>query len=109
MLQDKSAPGKSAVFTRWLDAEAIKTPEFALTEWFDEQGGVSARMLFDHREDREDREDRDETINLADEPAYSDRVEAMHRELMKNIQEREVISVASPPPLPKFVQKNLFR
>ena len=103
VLQDKSAPGKSAVFTRWLDAEAIKTPEFALTEWFDEQGGVSARMLFDHREDR------DETINLADEPAYSDRVEAMHRELMKNIQEREVISVASPPPLPKFVQTNLFR
>ena len=103
VLQDKSAPGKSAVFTRWLDAEAIKTPEFALTEWFDEQGGVSARMLFDHRTDR------DETINLADEPAYSDRVEAMHRELMKNIQEREVISVASPPPLPKFVQTNLFR
>ena len=103
VLQDKSAPGKSAVFTRWLDAEAIKTPEFALTEWFDDQGGVSARMLFDHREDR------DETINLADEPAYSDRVEAMHRELMKNIQEREVISVASPPPLPKFVQTNLFR
>ena len=85
VLSDPDAPGKDAVFMRWLDAEAIKTPEFALSEWFDEQGEVSARMLYDHRNDR------DETINLASEPEYRDRVEAMHRALMENIREREVI------------------
>ena len=79
------APGKDAVFMRWLDAEAIKTPDFALSEWYDEQGEVTARMLYDHRNDR------DETINLADEPEYRDTVEAMHRELMNNIRDREVI------------------
>ena len=93
LFSDPEAPGKSAVFTGWLNAEAIKTPEFAFTEWFDEQGEVTARMLFDHRNDR------DETINLAEEPAYRDRVEAMHRELMQNLQEREVIRVASLPPI----------
>lgn len=87
------APGKSAVFTGWLNAEAIKTPEFAFTEWFNEQGEVSAKMLYDHRNDR------DETINLADEPAYRDTVAALHRELMQNLREREVIRVASPPPI----------
>ena len=70
---------------RWLDAEAIKTPDFALSEWFDEQGEVTARMLYDHRNDR------DETINLAEEPEYRDTVEAMHRALMENIRDREVI------------------
>ena len=119
---DPEEPGKTAVFTGWLNAQAIKTPEFALSEWFDEQGDVPARMLFDHGKDR------DETINLADEPEYRDRVEAMHRELMQNIQEGEVIRVASPltinrksmllitywswpmvpSPLPKFVHTKLF-
>lgn len=93
LLSDPNAPGKAAVYLRWLDAEAIKTPNYALSEWFDEQGEVSARMLFDHRDDR------DETVNLADEPEYRDRVEAMHRELMRNVQEREVISVVSPLPI----------
>ena len=91
VLSDPNAPGKAAVFMRWLDAEAIKTPDFALSEWFDEQGEVSARMLYDHRNDR------DETINLADEPEYRDRVEAMHRALMENIREREIIDGASLP------------
>ena len=93
VLSDSGAPGKAAVFMRWLDAEAIKTPEFALSEWFDEQGEVSARMLFDHRNDR------DETVNLADEPAYRDTVSALHRELMQNLREREPIRVVSPPPI----------
>ena len=73
------------MYLRWLDAEAIKTPDFAFSEWFDEQGEVTARMLYDHRNDR------DETINLAEEPEYRDTVEAMHRALMENIRDREII------------------
>ena len=90
VLSDPDDPGKGAVFIRWLGTEAIKTPDFALSEWYDEQGEVSARMLYDHRNDR------DETINLADEPEYRDTVEAMHRELMNNIREREVIDLQAP-------------
>ena len=77
--------GKDAVYMRWLSAEAIKTPEYALTEWFDEQGDVSARMLFDHLADRE------ETINLAGESDYEDTVEGLHRLLIQSIRTREVI------------------
>ena len=93
LFSDPEAPGKAAVFTGWLNAEAIKTPEFAFTEWFNEHGEVSARMLYDHRNDR------DETVNLAADPAYRDTVESMHGELMQNLREREVIRVASPPPI----------
>ena len=89
VLSNPDAPGKAAVYLRWLDAEAIKTPDFALSEWFDEQGEVTARMLYDHRNDR------DETINLAEEPEYRDTVEAMHRALMENIRDREVIDQAT--------------
>ncbi len=85
LFSNPQALGKPAVYTRWLNAEAIKTPEFALTEWFSEQGDVSARMLFDHREDR------DETINLAAESDYKDTVEGLHRLLIESIREREVI------------------
>ncbi|MYF69668.1 MAG: sulfatase [Proteobacteria bacterium] len=85
VLSNPDAPGKEAVYLRWLDAEAIKTPDFALSEWFDEQGEFTARMLYDHRNDR------DETINLAEEPEYRDTEEAMHRALMENIRNREVI------------------
>ena len=93
LFSDSEAPGKSAVFTGWMDSEAIKTPEFAFTEWFDEQGEVSARMLFDHLNDR------DETVNLAEEPEYRDTVAALHRELMQNLREREPIHVVPPPPV----------
>ena len=92
LFADPETPGKAAVFTGWLNAEAIKTPEFAFTEWFNEHGEVSARMLYDHRNDR------DETVNLAADPTYRDTVESMHGELMQNLREREVIRVASPPP-----------
>ena len=85
LFSNLEAPGKSAVYTRWLTAEAIKTPRFALTEWYDEQGDVSARMLFDHLVDRE------ETINLAGESDYEDTVEGLHQLLIQNIEEREVI------------------
>ena len=83
-------PASPAVFTRWLDAEAIKTPEFALTEWFDDQGGVSARMLFDHRTDK------DETVNVAESSDYADSVESLHQALMTHISERNAAYSTSP-------------
>jgi arylsulfatase A-like enzyme len=74
-LKDPDAPGKQAVFPRWQSGDVIKTADFALTEWFDDTGSVTAKMLFNHRVDRA------ETANVAEHDAYDSVVEDMHQRL----------------------------
>ena len=75
-LLDTSAPGKVAVFPRWHAADVIKTDRYAMTEWFDQQGQVKARMLFDHLNDPK------ETINLAEHKDYKSLVADLHEQLI---------------------------
>ena len=75
-LIDVSAPGKVAVFPRWHAADVIKTDRYALTEWFDQEGQVTARMLFDHLNDPK------ETINLAEHKDYKSLVADLHEQLI---------------------------
>jgi len=75
-LIDVSAPGKVAVFPRWHAADVIKTDRYAMTEWFDQQGQVTARMLFDHLNDPK------ETINLAEHKDYKSLVADLHEQLI---------------------------
>jgi iduronate 2-sulfatase len=75
-LLDSSAPGKAAVFPRWHAADVIKTDRYAMTEWFDQQGNVTARMLFDHLNDPQ------ESVNLADNREYKSLVAELHEQLI---------------------------
>ena len=75
-LLDTSAPGKTAVFPRWHAADVIKTDRYAMTEWFDQEGQVTARMLFDHLNDPK------ETINLAEHKDYKSLVAELHEQLI---------------------------
>ena len=75
-LLDSSAPGKAAVFPRWHAADVIKTDRYAMTEWFDRQGQVTARMLFDHLNDPK------ETVNLADNKDFKTLVAELHEQLI---------------------------
>lgn len=75
-LIDVSAPGKVAVFPRWHAADVIKTDRYAMTVWFDQQGQVTARMLFDHLNDPK------ETINLAEHKDYKSLVADLHEQLI---------------------------
>lgn len=75
-LLDASAPGKAAVFPRWHAADVIKTDRYALTEWFDQRGEVTARMLYDHQNDPQ------ETVNLADNKDYQSLVAELHKKLI---------------------------
>ncbi len=81
-LADVNAPGKDQVFPRWHRGEVIKTRNFALTEWFDKQGQVSARMLYDHRNDP------DETTNVAEHPDYRLIAEDLHQRIVRMMAER---------------------
>ena len=82
LLYDLQAPGKEAVFPRWQKGEVIKTDKYAMTEWYGSNGGVRARMLFDHTNDR------DENNNLADDPVYKKTIENLHHKLKTMINNR---------------------
>ena len=75
-LLDTSAPGKTAVFPRWHAADVIKTDRYAMTEWFDQSGQVTARMLFDHLNDPS------ESVNLAEHKGYESLVAELHEQLI---------------------------
>ena len=75
-LLDVNAPGKVAVFPRWHAADVINTDRYAMTEWFDQQGQVTARMMFDHLNDPK------ETVNLAEHKDYKSLVADLHEQLI---------------------------
>ena len=82
LLHDLQAPGKEAVYPRWQKGEVIKTEKYAMTEWYGSNGGVRARMLYDHRSDR------DENNNLADNPIYKKTIDTLHQKLKTMIDNR---------------------
>jgi arylsulfatase A-like enzyme len=64
-LEDPGAALKEAVFPRWQNSDSIRTDRHYYTEWRDEQGQVTARMLYDHSIDP------GELNNVAEDPAYA--------------------------------------
>lgn len=75
LLRDPLQAWKSAVFSRFYDADCVVTPTGAFTRWHDAAGTETACMFYDHRRDR--RENR----NVANDPTYRDEV-ARHRALL---------------------------
>ena len=65
-LDDPTRTAKPASFSRWFDGESVRTARFRYTEWRDEAGEVTARMLYDLSIDPE------ETRNVAEVSEYED-------------------------------------
>ena len=72
-LVDPDSTGKPVVFPRWKSGEVVKTDDFSMTTWFDREGKIDARMLFDHNVDR------DEINNVIDDPRYRDVADELDR------------------------------
>lgn len=84
LLHNPRAEYKEAVFARWQAADAIRTDRYLFTEWYDKQGAVVARMLYDHARDPE------ENVNVAEDPAYRQVVQDLHRQLARHVQSQPV-------------------
>ncbi len=78
-LKDNNAKGKPAVFSRWKDADTIRTNQFHYTEWRSVQGKVIARMMYDHKADP------DELVNIAEQKEYQTIVASLHQQLQQHI------------------------
>lgn len=68
LLDNPKETGKDALFCRWIRADAIKTDRYLYTEWFDQEGKSTGRMLYDHLEDP------DEKVNIAERPEHRKKV-----------------------------------
>ncbi|PHN01304.1 sulfatase [Flavilitoribacter nigricans] len=68
LLDDPTAPGKEALYCRWIRADAVKTDQYLYTEWFDKDGKSIGRMLYDHLADPQ------ETVNIAEKAEHADLV-----------------------------------
>lgn len=73
LLRDPKAGGKSAVFSRWQKGDSVRTDRYRYTEWTDDGGRRSARMLYDHLEDPK------ETRNLAVQPEFDGLMQNLSR------------------------------
>ena len=62
---------KPAVFSRYMAGDSVRTDRYLYTEWTDEHGALTARMLYDHEEDAA------ENHNIAETPGNEALVEEL--------------------------------
>jgi arylsulfatase A-like enzyme len=82
LLNDPAGRTKDAAFSRYLEADSIRTDRFLYTEWTDDNGRVAARMLYDHDIDP------DENRNIAETPERRDIVADLGRRLHTRARDR---------------------
>lgn len=75
LLKDPNRPWKTAIFSRYMRGDSIKTKQYVYTEWRDKQGNRTATMLYDVLTDP------DENINLSLRPEYQPLVDRLSRML----------------------------
>lgn len=71
VLENEGAGFKDAVFSRYINAESVKTKRYQYTEWYDDKGEVTANMLYDHFLDDK------ENVNVANNKEYADVVKSL--------------------------------
>ena len=50
-MNDPDQNFKNVVYSRYVNGESIKTDRYLYTEWYDQQGALYGRMLYDHDQD----------------------------------------------------------
>jgi arylsulfatase A-like enzyme len=75
LLEAGDADWKSAAFSRYMAGDSVRTDRYLYTQWTDEEGAVTARMLYDHEQDA------DENHNIAERPENAKLVEDLAAKL----------------------------
>ena len=60
LLSDPDVPWKQAAFSRWYNGWSLRTDRYRYTEWRNETGQITDRMLYDHNIDP------DENVNISE-------------------------------------------
>lgn len=87
LLDSPNQNWKNAAFSRYESGESVRTNEYLYTEWTNDDGEMTARMLYDHRVDPE------ENCNIAEKPEMADDVAALHSILEKGWADKGIMPV----------------
>jgi arylsulfatase A-like enzyme len=68
LMEDPGRPWKPAAFCRYQAGDSIRTDRYLYTEWTDNEGERTARMLYDHKADPHENE------NVSERPEHADLV-----------------------------------
>ncbi|MHC4115870.1 MAG: sulfatase-like hydrolase/transferase [Planctomycetota bacterium] len=71
LLKNPNLPWKEAVFSRYFKGDSVKTDRYRYTQWRGKDGGVYARMLYDHKVDPA------ENVNIAELPQNKELVKKL--------------------------------
>jgi arylsulfatase A-like enzyme len=71
LLSEPDRPWKEAAYSRYQAGDSVKTGRHLYTEWTDEAGAVTARMLYDHTSDPA------ENVNVSERPEEAATVEQL--------------------------------
>lgn len=83
LLENPHIPWKEAVYSRYKNGESIKTDRYRYTEYYAENGDVTAAMLYDHDHDPQ------ENNNLSQSVEHSGIVSQLSRKLRRHISNRQ--------------------
>ncbi len=84
LTENPNQPWKEEVYCRWIRGETVVTQTHTYTEWFDDKTGkVSARMLYNLKNDPE------ETVNVSEEKENNNLVEVLSEKLKNHISKRD--------------------
>lgn len=78
---------KEAVYCRWIKGETIVTKSHTYTEWFDDSGKSTARMLYDLNNDPH------ENVNISENPENRSLVKKLSDDLIKHMKERDKLII----------------
>lgn len=84
LMENPDLEWKDAVYCRWIRGETIVTQNHTYTEWYnDNSGEMTARMLYDLRDDRE------ETVNISEKVENQEIVKKLSEKLKNHINQRD--------------------
>lgn len=78
LLNASGGTSKPAAFSRWYAGESVRSGRYLYTEWSDDSGQPTARMLYDHQTDAA------ENRNLAENPENASQIERLSALLKAN-------------------------
>lgn len=87
LIDDPNQPWKDAVYSRWINGETIVTQSHTYTEWFNDKGEKTARMLYDLSKDPE------ENLNISEEKENKKLIIELSAKIKKHITERDHIKL----------------
>jgi arylsulfatase A-like enzyme len=81
LMEEPDRDWKPAVFSRYFAGDSVRTDRYLYTQWTDEAGEVTARMLYDHERDAA------ENHNISERPEHADLVSELSARLRAGWQE----------------------